>query len=146
MITLNINLNKKTHVIKWTFLHLSDGAALQQNLLCLIKTSQFVSVLRVFNIEVYLHQTNFSFSCFFSLYRSSKRIGGASLETDAEDWQVRHGRQMGKISDQGTISFYSAVVECGCEELLGWITVSPGPTSVCMPRLYVRSQLNFQSV
>lgn len=98
---------------------LSDGAALQQKLLCLIKTSQFVSVLGVFNIEVYLPQTNFFFSCFFSLYRSSKRIGGASLETHAKDWQVRHGRQMGKISDQGTISFCSTLLECCYEELLG---------------------------
>jgi len=65
---------------------------------------------------------NFFFFFFFSLsqYCSSKRIGGASLETDEKDWEVCHGRQMGKIFDQGTICmlYYSAVLEYGSDELL----------------------------
>lgn len=74
-----------------------------------------------FNIEALFAQAFItSFFFFFSLSQScsSKRIGGASPETDEKDREVCHGRQMGEIFDQGTMCISCSVLRYDYDELL----------------------------
>ena len=123
MIIVGVNLNKKSYATTFILLlfFFSYRAALSRLEVTMFYYnfcfSQCYQCLALKYICTRLH------NCFFfslSQCCSSKRIGGASLETDEKDWEVCHSRQMGKIFDQGTICmlYYSALLEYAYDELL----------------------------